>query len=111
MNRLASTALLVAILALALGSAAVPAGAHYRETGRDCGEVPFTPRTDDVAGDIRASHTNCRTARRVVRSWRAGDRTPLGYRCRRRVHDPDSGLAHSDVLCRKGSRRVTWGAF
>ena len=108
MSRLALAALAAALV---FALPAVPAGAHYREIGRDCGEIPFTPQTDDVAGDIRASRTSCRTARRVVRVYTAGDRTPLGYRCRARVHDPDNGLAHSDVLCRKGSRRVSWGDF
>ena len=108
MSRLAPAAL-AAALVLALFAA--PAGAHYREIGRDCGHIGFTPNTDEVSSDIHASHTSCRTARRIVRRHKAGDRTPLGYRCRTRTHDPDDGLAHSDVVCKRGARRVSWAAF
>lgn len=103
---------LLAVAALLPAAAAAPAGAHYREIGRDCGQVGFEPNTDFAAGDIHASRVRCRTARRLVRRYTvAGDRTPLDFRCRSRTHDPDDGLAHSDVVCKRGTRRVSWAAF
>ena len=101
----------LSLVALAVAAPA-PAGAHYREIGRDCGQIGFEEQTDFVAGDIHAYRVTCRTARRLVRRWTvAGDRTPLDFRCRRRTHDPDDGLAHSDVVCKRGTRRVSWAAF
>lgn len=101
-----------ALLALAL-AAAVPASAHYRAVGKDCGSIQFTPQTDEGASDIYAKNVKCRTARRIVRAVKRGNDSPLGFRCRDRAHDPSNGLGHSDIKCTRagGFRRVSWASY
>jgi hypothetical protein len=103
-------AILITALALVL-AAAVPASAHYRGVGKRCGSIQFTPQSDDGASAIRAKNVSCRRARRIVRAIRRGNNSPFGYNCRGRGHDPANGLAHTDVICTKGDRRVTWAAY
>ena len=89
---------------------AVDAGAHYKPAGKDCGVVVFTPHSDDASSAIRAKGTSCRKARRIVKSWERGNKRPLGFRCRARNHDNDN-LAHADVKCTRGGKRVTFAAY
>jgi hypothetical protein len=104
------TRLAIFLCALGLGLvAAVPASAHY--TVNRCGSIAFTPQTDEGASAIRAHNMTCRAARRLVRAYHDGDRSPSGFTCRSRSHDPPDGLAHSDVICTRGVRRVTWAAY
>ena len=107
MKRLA----LLAICVFSLLAVASPASAHYRSVGKSCGSIQFTPQSDDGASSIYASRVTCHTARRIVRAVRRGNESPLGFDCRGRGHDPRNGLAHNDVICTRGSRRVTWAAF
>ena len=110
----AMTRLLILSAALALAlAAAVPASAHYRAVGKNCGSIQFTPQTDDGAGEIYAKNVSCRNARRIVRAHRRGNESPLDFRCRGRAHDPSNGLGHRDVLCTRagGFRRVSWGRY
>ena len=99
---------LAAFCCLGLLLAAAPASAHYRAVGKDCGAIAFTPQTDEGASDIYAKNTSCRKARRVVRAWHRGDESPRRYTCRARDHDDPQGLAHQDVVCRRGNRRVSF---
>lgn len=101
--------LLLAALALALVTA-VPASAHYRSVGKHCGAIAFTPQTDEGASAIYAKRVKCRNARRIVRAYRRGNESPLDFTCRSRRHDPEGGLAHTDVVCRRANRRVSWAA-
>jgi hypothetical protein len=103
-------AILITALALML-VAAVPASAHYRGVGQHCGSIQFTPQSDDGASAIRAKNVSCNRARRIVRAIRRGNNSPFDYNCRGRGHDPSNGLAHQDVICTKGDRRVTWAAY
>jgi hypothetical protein len=103
-------ALLFAVLALALVTAS-PASAHYRPVGKDCGSIAFTPQTDEGASAIRAKNVKCSTARRIVRAVRRGNNSPLDFTCRSRDHDPRRGLAHTDVVCTRANRRVSWAAY
>jgi hypothetical protein len=105
MRRLAPVVALAALLA-----AAAPAPGHYPSRGEKCRKVVFTPQSDDVATNIAKREMSCRTARRIVTIVRRkGDRTPLGFDCRFRSHDPDTGLAHLDAVCTNtGHRRVSW---
>jgi hypothetical protein len=106
------TRLLILISALALVLvASVPASAHYRGVGKRCGSIVFTPQSDDAASSIRAKNVTCRRARRIVRAIRRGNNSPFDYNCRGRGHDPSNGLAHTDVICTKGDRRVTWANY
>ena len=102
---------LVALSALLV--AAFPAPAHFAAKGEKCRRVVFTPQSDDVATNIRKREISCRRARRIVTIYRRqGDRTPLGFTCRFRAHDPDNGLGHTDALCwNTGNRRVSWAQY
>jgi hypothetical protein len=108
MTRLLAFALSAAVAALLLSSVA---SAHYKPRGKDCGSIAFTPNSDDGSSEIRAKGTSCRRARKIVRRWERGNKSPFGYTCRDRAHDPAEGLAHSDVKCTRGDKRVTWAAF
>jgi hypothetical protein len=106
------TVVRAALIAAAL-LVAVPvldAGAHYKPVGKDCGVVVFTPQSDDASSDIRARGTSCRTARRIVKSWERGNRSPLRFRCRARAHEGND-LAHQDVKCTRTGKRVTFAAY
>jgi hypothetical protein len=94
----------------ALVVTAAPAPGHYPARGEKCRKVVFTPQSDDVATNISKREMSCRTARRIVTIVRRkGDRTPLGFRCKFRSHDPYNGLAHFDAVCTNtGNRRVSW---
>ena len=90
---------------------AVPAaGAHYRKHGKACGSVVTTPNSDDGASAIRASHTRCRTARRVARRYERGNHSPLSFTCRSRSHD-GAALSHRDVICTRGEGTVSFAAY
>jgi hypothetical protein len=99
---------LVVPCCLALLLAAAPASAHYKPRGKDCGAIAFTPQTDEGASDIHAKNITCKRARRIVRIWHNGDESPRDFTCRARDHDDPNGLAHQDVVCRRGERRVSW---
>jgi hypothetical protein len=75
--------------------------------------VVFTPQSDDVADSIFKREISCRRARRIVTIVRRrGDRTPLGFSCRFRSHDPRNGLGHMDAVCTNtGNRRVSWAQY
>ncbi len=96
------------ILPLALVLAAVafapPAtGADVRR----CGEIAFTPHSDDIAGDIRAEGVSCRTARRFIRA--VGGNAPRrarGYRCTRK--DLDTALPSWRYRCTDGGKLIRW---
>jgi hypothetical protein len=103
-------ALIASLVACCAGATALDAGAHYRAVGKDCGKIVFTPQSDDASTDIRAKGTSCRKARRIVKAWRRGNKSPLGFRCRARNHDKNT-LAHSDVKCTRDGKRVTFAAF
>ena len=109
MNRLLIPA---ALIALAVVPAA-PASAHYDDVGKPCRAIMFEPNTDSGASDIYAKNVKCRTARRLVRAYRNGDRSPLEFRCRGRAHDPTNGLGHRDVVCTRagGFRRVSFALY
>ncbi len=101
---------ILAFSVLAFALCAVPASAHYKPVGKNCGAIAFTPQTDEGASDIRAKRVKCRVARRMVRAYHDGDVAPRDFTCRSRPHDPDDGLAHRDVVCRRGGKRVSWAA-
>ena len=103
----------LAMAVIALLVAAWPAPAHFAAKGEKCRRVVFTPQSDDVATNIHKREISCRRARRIVTIYRRqGDRTPLGFTCRFRAHDPDNGLGHTDALCwNTGNRRVSWAQY
>ncbi len=100
---------MIRALLLSAGALAVvvpAAGAHYAP--RDCGSIRFQAQTDSGASAIHATHVKCRTARAIVRAYHRGNKSPRGFRCVSRNHDPAGGLAHTDVKCTRGERRVTF---
>ena len=92
-------ALLVAAVALAPATAGAAA--------RDCGEIAFTPHSDDIAGDIRAEGVSCKTARRFIRAV-DGDAPKRfrGYRCTRK--DLDTALPSWRYRCTDGGKLIRW---
>jgi hypothetical protein len=100
-------ALLVVLILAAV--TAPSASAHYAPVGKHCGRIVFTPQSDDAASSIRAKRVTCRKARRLVRKFRRGDRTPFRFRCRARQHN--ANLSHLDVKCTRGRKRVSWAAY
>ena len=101
---------LVLVVAFVAAIPVLGASAHYRPVGKDCGTVVFTPHSDNASSSIRAKGTTCRKARRIVKSWERGNRSPLGFRCRARNHD-NANLAHQDVKCTREGKRVTFAAY
>ena len=102
--------IVVALAALAVLLVALPAPAHYSGKGEPCKRVAFTPQSDDVASDIRKREISCKRARRIVTIFRReGDRSPLGFSCRFRGHDPKFGQGHTDAMCTNtGGRWIRW---
>lgn len=82
---------------------------------RECGQVGFTPNSEDVAGDITATGVTCDEARSFVEV--AGRRTSSGgppsldvdgWRCVV-THATDDPLPRSDYRCTRGRATVTFG--
>jgi hypothetical protein len=82
---------------------------------RECGQVGFTPDSEDVAGDITATGVPCDEARALVEV--AGRRTSSGgppslevdgWRCVV-THATDDPLPRSDYRCTRGRATVTFG--
>ena len=76
------------LLAIACLVAALAGGTTATAVVRahSCGDLIFTPRTDDALYDIRTKNISCRRAKHKLRVWHANDyrpRTgPRGYRCK-----------------------------
>ena len=97
MHRLLPLALLIAALAPANAQAAA----------RHCGEIAFTPHSDDIAGDIRAEGVSCRTARRFIRAVDGNaPKRFRGYRCTRK--DLDTALPSRRYRCTDGGKLIRW---
>ncbi len=81
---------------LGLPSAAM---AHEPKT-RSCGQVAFTPNSDDLAANIRATGLTCGLARDFVRDsqGRPGERF-LGFRCRSTEVPNPEGLPYARYRC------------
>ena len=100
------------LAALALAALPAPAGAATRS----CGNVGFTPQSDDGAFGIRATGVRCRTARAVARA--SEDYGPSGepgdvfrYRARRFRcvgRQRDTELPSVRFRCRRGDAVVTF---
>jgi hypothetical protein len=99
-------------LVLALAAIAAPAAmAHYPARGKACKPIQFQAQTDSGASGIYAKRVKCRTARRMVRAYHNGDKSPRDFSWRSRAHDDPQGLAHRDVKCTRGERRVTFALY
>ncbi|MGJ7907161.1 DUF5818 domain-containing protein [Actinopolyspora sp. H202] len=78
---------------------------------RSCGDVPFTPNSDNGAFGIEASGVDCDTARDVAADaeGRIGqDYRSNGFECS--ATEADSELGGYDYTCRDAGREVTFAA-
>ena len=95
------------------GLLAVPAPAMAHEVRtKSCGQVAFTPNSDDVASNIRATGLTCGLARDFVRdsAGRPGERF-RGFRCvRTRVDNPE-GLPYTRYRCVGDGDVIRWRRF
>lgn len=96
------------ILALAVVVAAVAlAPAAASGALRDCGQIAFTPNSDDMASGIKADGVTCRTARRFIRAVDGNaPKRFRGYRCTSKALD--SELPAKRYRCVDGSKLIRW---
>ena len=74
---------------------------------RDCGEIAFTPHSDDIAGDIRAEGVTCKTARAFIRAVDGNaPKRFRGYRCTRK--DPGTALPSRRYRCTNDGKVIRW---
>jgi hypothetical protein len=110
----AARAIVAATAAVALLLLLLPAAApaHRAPVTKRCASVPFTPDSDDIAADVRATGMSCAAARDLIR--RSEGRPPASFRgfacTRRRVEDAEE-MPYTRVRCVKGSRSVRWNRF
>lgn len=99
------------------------AGAHaiawWRMSGirryTQCGEIIFTPQSDDMALGIGTVGVSCTTARSMVRAadsvrgtWDQ-TKTVKGFECRY-AYD-DTGLSFLQYTCKSGRQMVSWSRY
>jgi hypothetical protein len=100
----------VAVLLLLLLPATSPA--HPAPATKRCASVPFTPYSDDVAANVRATRMSCAAARDLIR--RSEGHPPArfrGFTCTRRRVEGAVEMPYTRVRCVKGSRSVRWDRF
>ena len=99
----------VALLLLLLPTASP---AHRAPATERCASVPFTPNSDDIAADVRATRMSCAAARDLIR--RSEGRPPArfrGFTCTRRRVESTETMPFTRVRCIKGARSVRWNRF
>ena len=95
------------------GLLGLPSGALAHETKtRSCGQIGFTPDSDDVAANIRATGLTCGLARDFVRDseGRPGD-TFRGFRCRRTAVANPQGLPYTRYRCVGAGDVIRWRRY
>lgn len=89
----------LALTPLALGGTTSPV--------RDCGDIAFTPNSDDMASGVAAKGVTCKYARGFVR---AAEGTPgarfRGFSCTRTARD--TALPSWRHRCTEGGRLIRW---
>lgn len=109
-------AVLQGIAVVLLATMAAPAQADFSNPGgKRCGFVSFEPNSDAGARPT-VRGTTCSIARKLVRDYGAkanGRVQPYGvlklYTCRSRIRQnghAGNGIAHTDVRCTRGSRKL-----
>jgi len=108
-----------AVVGIVVGLVAItaaPAQADYMNTGaKRCAWVSFEANSDAGARPF-ARGTTCRVARKLVRDYWADATGAVPryqlldlYRCKSRVRQAGhagNGIAHTDVRCTRGSKKV-----
>ena len=104
------TLVLAAALLVPLAATAGPATAGTPTT-RQCGQVNFTPNSDDVAAAIRATGLTCGLARDFVRDseGRPGRRF-RGFTCMSTAQD-DAALPHRRYRCTGAGDVIRWRRY
>ena len=107
-------AIATAVVALAALRAVAPAAsAHSAAPVKRCASVPFTPASDDLAADIRATGVSCAFARKFVRDSNGRPaRSYRGFTCaRHRVSQREATLPHTRYRCTRASKTIRWKRF
>jgi hypothetical protein len=101
--------MVVVVLVILAGAPSAPA--HRTATAKRCSDVPFTPNSDDVAANIRATRVSCAVARRFIRDSHGHPARPYrGFTCsQKRVEE--ATLPHTRYRCVKGARTIRWDRF
>jgi hypothetical protein len=104
-----ATIALLATCTVFAGPAAVPA--HQAAPSKRCSDVPFTPNSDDVAANVRATRVTCRTARSFIRASQGHPaRRHRGFTCTRTRVD-GATLPHTRYRCVRGAKLIRWDRF
>ncbi len=107
-TRLAACAAVAAVLFAVAGPAAPGHALETQAAAKRCADVPFTPNSDDVAANVRATRVSCRTARAFIRSSHGHPgRRHRGFTC---TATPVEGAAlpQTRYRCVRGSQRLRW---
>jgi hypothetical protein len=108
-SRTALAAVLPAILILAVGAGSSSAGPGT--PAKRCSDVPFTPNSDDVAANVRASRMTCKAARAFIRAAHGHPaRRFRGFTCTR-TRVEEATLPHTRYRCVRGAQRIRWDRF
>jgi hypothetical protein len=96
---------LLTLLALAPATAGAQGGATG--TYRECGQIAFTPNSDDMAADITAKGVTCKVAREFVRAAKGRPGARLrGYSCTKK--ELDTALPSWRYRCVKDGKVIRW---
>lgn len=107
-------AIATAVIALAALLAAVPAAsAHSAAPVKRCASVSFTPASEDLAVEIRATGVSCAFARAFIRDSNGRPaRSYRGFTCaRHRVSEREATLQHTRYRCTRASKTIRWKRF
>src|SRR5687767_10056479 len=97
--------LLLALAVLALAPSAI--AADGTTATRDCGEVAFTPDSDDMASDVAARCVSCRYARGSVRAAKGRPgKSFRGYACTKKPLD--TALPPWRYRCVQDGELIRW---
>jgi hypothetical protein len=92
---------------IVLVAAVAPAPATAGGAVRHCGEIAFTPQSDDMVSDIRADGVTCTAARRFIRAVDGNaPRRFRGYRCTRKALD--TALPSWRFRCTTDGKAIRW---
>ncbi len=103
---------LVAAIVLT-GLLGLPSGAHaHQAKTRSCGQIAFTPDSEDMAADIRATGLTCGLARDFVRDSKGHPGVTFrGFRCRRTAIANPQGLPYTRYRCVGAGDVIRWRRY
>lgn len=105
-----STYVLWIAVAVLLALALAPAAGGHEVVTRNCGQIGFTPNSDDLASHIRATGLTCGLARDFVRDSKGRPRSGFrGFTCTRVVVNAD--LTYTRYRCTGAGDVIRWRRF